>query len=103
MDAVKLSHHGSKANLSDAFLRLIDCRRFLVSSDGGQFSHPDDEAISRVLNLGSKPVRLDFNYRSDRTRAWESADLQQTLGYAAGFPANDTDGAVVDLMAATTA
>ncbi len=96
---MKLSHHGSKGNLSDAFLRLIDCRRFLVSTDGSQFGHPDDEAIARVLALAPKPVHLVFNHRCDRTRGWEDQGLQHTLGYEAHYPATEGMGAVVDMLA----
>jgi beta-lactamase superfamily II metal-dependent hydrolase len=46
IDLVKLSHHGSNANLSTAMLALIDCQRFLISTNGDNFAHPDDAVRS---------------------------------------------------------
>ncbi len=44
VDAVKVSHHGSKGNTSDELMSLIESPRFLFSTNGAQFGHPDQEA-----------------------------------------------------------
>src|SRR5690606_3544619 len=44
VDAVKVAHHGSAGNISDNLLALIDSLRFLISTNGAQFGHPDAEA-----------------------------------------------------------
>ena len=97
IDAVKVSHHGSKGNTTDRFLKLIDCHRYLISTDGSQFGHPDDEAIARIVQGGSKPIELHFNYLNDRTRRWADDDLQRSLGYRAFFPTAG-DGVTLDLL-----
>lgn len=48
-DLVKLPHHGSGANVTVALAASWDADRFLVSSDGSGYLHPDDSAIARLL------------------------------------------------------
>ena len=55
-DLVKLSHHGSNANISMDMLALIKCRRWLVSTNGDNYAHPDDAAIAKVITA-SDPAR----------------------------------------------
>ena len=45
LDLFKLAHHGSRGNITAEVLGLIDCDRFLVSTDGSKFNHPDAVAI----------------------------------------------------------
>ena len=71
IDLVKLSHHGSNANLSTAMLALIDCQRFLISTNGDNFAHPDDAAIAKVIATSGGPVTFFCNYRTARTAPWE--------------------------------
>jgi len=70
IDLVKLSHHGSNANLSAKMLALIDCRRWLISTNGDNFAHPDDEAIAKVIASSDGPVTFYCNYRTARTTPW---------------------------------
>ncbi len=49
VDYVKLSHHGSKGNLNEKLLELIDCVDFIVSTDGKRFKHPDKECLARII------------------------------------------------------
>ena len=71
IDLVKLSHHGSNANLSTAMLALIDCKRFLISTNGDNFAHPDDAAIAKVIATSGGAVTFFCNYRTARTAPWE--------------------------------
>jgi hypothetical protein len=48
VDVFKLSHHGSRQNMTDDLLKLIDPRRVLVCTDGSKFEHPDEDAIVKV-------------------------------------------------------
>lgn len=58
---VKLSHHGSKNNFSMEFLKLIRTRKFVVSTDGKYFGHPDKEVIARIV--ASTEADIFFNYK----------------------------------------
>lgn len=59
--AVKLSHHGSRANLSPGLLRRIRSRHWLISTNGARFGHPDPEALARVITTQRRPV-FHLNY-----------------------------------------
>lgn len=97
VDAVKVSHHGSKANTTDELMSLVRARSYLVSTNGGTFGHPDEEALQRIVARSLvQPPRLAFNYRCATNRAWGAADLQRELGFEALFPQGD-EGIVVEL------
>jgi len=70
LDAFKLPHHGSGNNLDADLLKLLDCRKYLVSSDGSQFHHPDREAVARVIRYGGRWPTLCFNYMSEDNEVW---------------------------------
>jgi beta-lactamase superfamily II metal-dependent hydrolase len=65
--AFKLSHHGSSGNTTRPLLDAIRCQRFLVSTNGTYFRHPDIEALARVITSSEIPRTLYFNYRSKET------------------------------------
>ena len=91
VDAVKVAHHGSKNNTDEELVSLIDSPRFLFSTSGAQFKHPDEEAIARILDsAGGRPVKLYFNYLSEFNKKWEAQSLQEKHNYSAIY--ND-DGA----------
>ncbi len=73
-DVVKLAHHGSRNNTSRALLERIRCRKWIVSSDGAQFGHPDGECLSRVIVTQHRPT-FYLNYVTDRV-----ADLVDGAG-----------------------
>jgi len=70
IDLVKLAHHGSNANISMDLLDLIDCRRFLISTNGDNFAHPHDAAIAKVIMSADGPVTFFCNYSTARTQPW---------------------------------
>ncbi|MEH3036198.1 MAG: MBL fold metallo-hydrolase [Sphingomonas adhaesiva] len=72
LDLMKVPHHGSQANVTSALLAAVDCRDFLISTDGSKFGHPDDVAVARIVASRKDGVRLWFNYRKPRTTAWET-------------------------------
>lgn len=98
LDAVKVSHHGSRGNTTTRFLDQIDCDTYLISTDGSRFGHPDDEAIERMLNRGAPETRLVFNYRSEQNAKWAGEEAQRERHYTAIYPRSDSGGVAVDLM-----
>ena len=68
VDFVKISHHGSRNNISNELLDMIDCDRFLISTNGGNgiSCHPDRETIANIVCHAKrdrdKPIHLYFNY-----------------------------------------
>lgn len=92
VDLFKVPHHGSKANLSVALLRRLDCTNYLVSTDGKKFRHPDAEAIARIVRHGGRMPAIHFNYRSAFSALWDSEDMGQDIDYHAKYPDKDHDG-----------
>jgi beta-lactamase superfamily II metal-dependent hydrolase len=86
LDACKLSHHGSKANVHRQFLEAIDCPTYLFSTNGAYFKHPDRQAVARVITWGGAQPRLHFNYRSACNAVWDSPPLRERHGYSTAFP-----------------
>jgi beta-lactamase superfamily II metal-dependent hydrolase len=97
LDAIKVAHHGSSANLTRAFLDLVDCNCYLVSTDGSIFGHPDDSAL-RMIVSHSPGAHLFFNYRSERNAVWGEEELQREFGYSATFPSKKEGGLVFDVL-----
>lgn len=68
VDFVKISHHGSRNNISNELLDMIDCDRFLISTNGGNGTscHPDRETIANIACHAkrdrNKSIHLYFNY-----------------------------------------
>ncbi len=79
--AVKLAHHGSRNNTSLRLLERLACQRFLVSTSGAIFGHPDVQAISRVVVANGPDVDLGFSYRSTTTEVWDDPTLQDDPEY----------------------
>lgn len=76
VDAFKLAHHGSRANTSGELLDLVDCSRYLISTSGARFGHPDKECLARVIwaNRSDPDTTLYFNY--------EGTDAEKALDVA---------------------
>ena len=97
LDAFKLSHHGSKANLSREILDRVACARYLFSTNGAQHRHPDREAVARVIKFGGPAVQLLFNYRTTVNAVWDDPNLMQDFGYGVRYPEAAGGGLALDL------
>lgn len=98
LNLLKLPHHGSRANVTEAILKMIDCKRFAISTSGAVFGHPDPEAISRVLKFaGPEQKTLYFNYRSERTEPWDDDELKRQWSYDCVFPDEDGSSLTIDI------
>ena len=96
VDAVKVSHHGSKGNTNNALLKLVDCPRWLISTNGDQFKHPDKPCLARILKI-AKPKEICFNYRSAYTKPWLTNAAQRAYGYRAVVRSDATLSLKVEL------
>ena len=94
VNLVKLPHHGSRKNTSVPMIEKLDCQRFLISSSGAIFKHPDREAIARVLVGRGPGVDLGFNYDVPTTQPWKNPILRNdaAFGYTARYPARAGEG-----------
>ena len=86
LDAFKLPHHGSMSNVTEELLALVDCRRYLVSTSGAKFSHPDPETVELVGAHRAEPSEVWFNYLCDTTRRWLDPEEQARANVVARHP-----------------
>ena len=65
VDLVKISHHGSKNNTMNCILDVLDCDRYIISTNGGSsdHTHPDRETIARIVH---HPERVMNDYEKLR-------------------------------------
>lgn len=70
VDLCKLPHHASRANVTTELVEVLDAARYLVSSNGDNFGHPDDAALARVIRSSARPPTFYCNYASARTLPW---------------------------------
>jgi hypothetical protein len=96
LDALKLSHHGSANATTADLLAAVECSRYLVSTDGSTFYHPDREAIARVIVHGGATPTLHFSSRNDLNEFWSNKKLQERYGYTTVYP-DDEAGLRVSL------
>jgi hypothetical protein len=96
VDAVKLPHHGSKYNLSRELVNLLDANRFLFSTNGGIYRHPDPTAVARLV-VERDDSELFFNYRVATTERWESSRLQRRYRYGTAYPEAAEPGIVIPI------
>ena len=60
-EAVKLSHHGSFNNNSPELFNLITTDKWLVSTNGDKYSHPDLPTLAHIITKVKKK-KIFFNY-----------------------------------------
>lgn len=96
VDVFKLPHHGSRANVTPALLRVVRARHYVVSTNNSQFGHPDAEALARVICAGGQPT-IWFNYATKQNLSWNDPALQAAHGFACRYPAVGGAGVRLDL------
>ena len=92
LDAFKLPHHGSTNNITPQLLEILSCKRYLISTSGAIFHHPDAETVDLILanhNARGKP-QLHFNYLTDDTAHWNDASDQSERKYVAHYPSGNS-------------
>lgn len=63
-DVVKLSHHGSYNNNSPKLFSMIACDKWLVSTNGETYNHPDMPTLAYIITQDTcRSKKLYFNYR----------------------------------------
>ena len=97
-DLVKVPHHGSAKNIDAELARRLVSSRFLISTSGARYRHPDRAAIELILAETPPDGReLYFNYDSETTKPWADAATQKELGYRAVYPEQAAGGVTVEL------
>ena len=110
VDTFKLPHHGSSGNVSSELLATLPSTRYVFSTSGAVFGHPDDEAVARVIATATelrKTLHFNYtaatiarNYRKKRKRSqpdWSKAGLKREYDYDVQFPFSDSDGIAMEV------
>ncbi|WP_175486641.1 AVAST type 1 anti-phage system MBL fold metallo-hydrolase Avs1a [Lysinibacillus fusiformis] len=72
MDAIKISHHGSKYNTSFDLLDMIDAPLYLISTNG-HHNHPNLGTLIKIVDRPQNRSRtLMFNYETQSSRYFAS-------------------------------
>jgi beta-lactamase superfamily II metal-dependent hydrolase len=84
VNAFKLPHHGSFGNITPSLLRVLKTGKYLFSTNGARYKHPDADTIELILEAEHEsPPELIFNYRSDFTKKWLKKSEQEKRNYTA--------------------
>jgi beta-lactamase superfamily II metal-dependent hydrolase len=105
LDAFKIPHHGSKNNLNRELLQMLECRRYLISTNGNYYHHPDQEAIARILKYGAfeysknsfNKAEVCFNYQKPRVAVWNDPELKYRYRYEVTYPEQSGDKLVIEM------
>ena len=102
VNAMKISHHGGKKNTSETLLNLIDSEKYLISTDGSHYDHPDPETIARIIRFGGKEPIVVFNHRvPEKNLVWNNKRLMRGKNgkdrYKVRYPKKGVDGLKVVL------
>lgn len=83
VDLMKVSHHGSAGNITTGLLEMIDCDKFLICTNGAQYSHPDPESISRIITASwDKEKIIIMNYETPSIKKFLNKDLMEKYRYS---------------------
>jgi hypothetical protein len=69
LDYWKLSHHGSKYSTSPELLKMISCKRFVISANPsiGNNCHPNKETLTRIIqHYRNENITFYFNYKNEK-------------------------------------
>jgi beta-lactamase superfamily II metal-dependent hydrolase len=98
VDALKLSHHGSRASLVAKLFRTVVASHYVVSTNN-RYGHPHDEALAKVVRYGGVSPTLWFNYTTDQNLRWAATSLNRKYQFATRFPEGDAPGITLPLPA----
>jgi len=97
VNAVKVSHHGSRANISEELMNLVDAEHFLISTNSAIYRHPNNPAIEAIIHWSLHKPILWFNYRTKQTSPWEVKKGDHGRSFSTRFPKEGESGIVVKL------
>ena len=92
LDLCKISHHASSHNTSPELLQKLDCKQWVVSTNGSIFKHPKEVTIARVLDAVGDGCHLIFNYRSKYNKIWDHHYLKAKYQYMTSYPPEGQEG-----------
>ncbi|MGL4850228.1 MAG: ComEC/Rec2 family competence protein [Clostridium sp.] len=96
VDLVKVSHHGSKNNTDKEFFSICKSDKYLISTNGHRFNHPDMECLSKIIYHQKEYKTIIFNYlREDVKSKLNKKELKQSLNYEIEMP--EQEGILIEV------
>ena len=70
LEFMQLPHHGSKHNISNELLSIVECNNYIISANGlNKHNLPNKEAISRVIYQNKhKPIKIYLTANKEEMR-----------------------------------
>lgn len=100
LDAVKLSHHASRASISSDLLDRIDCDTYIVSTDGSRHQLPHKETFARIIlhpkRDTSREIQFIFNYNNPTLRKIFREEEMLRHHFRCVFPVGGSQGYVLE-------
>lgn len=62
LELFKLPHHGSENNFDSSILDIINCKKFLVLTNGNSHGHPDKKTIVSILEKNKEKYETTIFY-----------------------------------------
>jgi len=78
VDYVKMSHHGSKNNISNNLLDCFDTNKFIVTTDGTRHNLPNKYTFSLIIAKFECP-EIFFNYPSLINKIFHKGDYESCI------------------------
>jgi len=104
VDFIKLSHHGSNANICQDFLDIVETKKYIISTNGKSHNHPDMETLCFLIvdaKAKGKEIELIFNYPShvykDEKSILKEESNQRYYRYILKFSASSSEGYTIEL------
>lgn len=90
-DVVKLSHHGSYNNNSPELFKIIDADKWIVSTNGEGYNHPDEATLAHIIAKDKIHMRgIYFNYTLPICERFNQADLHNEYQFNIIVPTSDS-------------
>ncbi|WP_299252574.1 hypothetical protein [uncultured Aquimarina sp.] len=86
LDLFKVSHHASSHNTSPELLDKVNCKNFVISTNGRIYKHPKEVTIARILKSSGANVQLIFNYKSKINKIWDESFMKNRYNYTTMYP-----------------
>lgn len=90
-DVVKLSHHGSYNNNSPELFKIIDADKWIVSTNGEGYNHPDEATLAHIIAKDKIHMRgIYFNYTLPICEKFNQVDLHNEYQFNIIVPTSDS-------------
>ncbi len=97
LDLFKVSHHASSHNTSPELLNKVNCKNFVISTNGRIYKHPKKVTIARILKSAGANTQLIFNYKSNINKIWDEEFIKNKYNYTTMYPEPGMEIVQIDL------